>query len=181
VDADPFAALGIEPSFDLDLELLNQRHRELSKALHPDRFAGGSGGERRQAIERAIAVNEAFRKLNDPVSRGEELLRRLGVDLSEATEPAADPQLLFEMMEAREELAALRRSADLPSIEKLAARIKERREGVVSTLQEQFAALPNDSSKLTPSKLDSLRQRLGELRYYRRFFEEIRAIEDELS
>jgi len=36
---DPFAMLGVERRFDLDLKVLEKTHRELSRALHPDKFA----------------------------------------------------------------------------------------------------------------------------------------------
>ena len=32
----PFALLGLEPAFDLDVTALERTHRELSRALHPD-------------------------------------------------------------------------------------------------------------------------------------------------
>ncbi len=37
---DPFATLGIEPRFDLDVRAVEARHRELSRTLHPDRYSG---------------------------------------------------------------------------------------------------------------------------------------------
>ena len=55
---DPFAALGIEPSFDLDLKKLEERHRDLAKALHPDRFSSTPASERRLSLNKAIEVNE---------------------------------------------------------------------------------------------------------------------------
>lgn len=41
---DPFEMLGVERRFDLDLKVLEKTHRELSRALHPDKFvqAGAS-------------------------------------------------------------------------------------------------------------------------------------------
>ena len=59
---DPFETLGVEPRFDLDLTALEKRHRELSGALHPDRYTGRPASERRMALDRAIKVNEAWRE-----------------------------------------------------------------------------------------------------------------------
>ena len=51
----PFATLGVEPRFDLDLPALEKTHRELSRALHPDKYVGATASERRAALERAVA------------------------------------------------------------------------------------------------------------------------------
>ena len=39
---DPFATLGIARAFDVDLAAVEKMHRELSRALHPDRYVGAS-------------------------------------------------------------------------------------------------------------------------------------------
>ncbi len=69
MSADPFDTLGVEPRFDLDLAALERRHRDLSRALHPDRYAGAPAAERRLALGRAIDANEALRVLKDPIRR----------------------------------------------------------------------------------------------------------------
>jgi len=54
---DPFQTLGVPARFDLDAEELAQRHRDLSRALHPDKFAGAGAQERRLSLSRAIEVH----------------------------------------------------------------------------------------------------------------------------
>src|SRR5690606_32621777 len=76
---DPFTILGIEPRFRLDLERVGARHRELSRALHPDRYVDRPANERRLALSRAIEVNQAFGIVRDPVRRALALLARHGV------------------------------------------------------------------------------------------------------
>ena len=56
---DPFATLGIDRRFDVDLPALEKRHRELSRALHPDRFADAGASERKATLAKAVEVNEA--------------------------------------------------------------------------------------------------------------------------
>src|SRR5271166_4326604 len=107
---DPFETLGVEPGFSLDLAAVEQRHRDLSKALHPDRYTGAPAAERRMALSRAIDVNEALRVLKDPVRRAEALLRRSGVLVGEIHEPKPPSSLLMEMMELREELSEAARA-----------------------------------------------------------------------
>lgn len=81
---DPFATLGLEPTFDLDVAASEQRLRDLLKATHPDRFAGAGAPERRRALNRSIDINEAWRAIREPIGRAEALLRRAGVQAAEA-------------------------------------------------------------------------------------------------
>ena len=174
--ADPFETLGVEPRFDLDLRALEQRHRDLSKALHPDRYTGAPAAERRLSLGRAIDVNEAFRVLRDPIRRAEALLRRGGASVGETAEPAAPPALLMEIMEVREELSDAARAKDLPAIQRLGATMSARQEATLTKLAQAF-----QDASAEPGKISSALPILGELRYVRRFLDEVSALEEELS
>ncbi len=166
----PFELLGVEPRFDLDLGALEERHRVLSGTLHPDRYAGKPPAERRMALDKAIQVNEAWRMLRDPVRRAEALLSLRGLMVEENQEPKPPPALLMEMMEIREALAEAKHSGDLGRIGALGHDMRARERDVLSRLSKAFDDDDNDA--LLPL--------LGELRYIRRFFEELDAIEDAL-
>jgi molecular chaperone HscB len=170
---DAFDTLGVDARFDLDPGELERRHRELSRALHPDRYAGAPAAERRMALGRAIEVNEAYRVLRDPVKRAEALLRRGGVAVGEVAEPKASPELLMEFMERREELSDAARAKDLAAVGKLAAVMRARQ---AETLRELAAALASPAEELAAAL-----PKLGELRYVRRFLEEVSAIEESLE
>jgi molecular chaperone HscB len=169
---DPFAVLAIEPRFDLDLKAVEQRHRDLSRTLHPDRYAGAPAAERRLALGKAIEVNEAWRMLRDPVKRAEALLRRAGVEIGETAEPKASPELLMDMMEQREALGDAARRKDMGEITKLAEAMRGRESEILSRLG---AALENGAPSASAVQL------LGELRYVRRFLDEVAAIEETLA
>ncbi|MET0592202.1 MAG: Fe-S protein assembly co-chaperone HscB [Polyangiaceae bacterium] len=166
---DPFETLGIAPSFDVDLTSVEKRYRELAKVLHPDRHVAGSPADRRIALGRAVEVNEAWRLVRDPIRRAEALLRRSGVKVEEGKEPKADPEFLMEMMEQREALSAARASGDPAKVEVLAADIRGREKDVLVRIATAFAC---------SGPLDNVLPLLGELRYYRRFLDEVSAIED---
>jgi molecular chaperone HscB len=172
--ADAFETLGVEPRFALDLAALEQRHRDLSRALHPDRYTGAPAAERRLALGRAIDVNEAFRALKDPVRRAEALLAKRGVAVGETKEPKASPDLLMEMMEQREDLSAAAKAKDLARVAKLGQAMATRR----ATIEARLGAVLDD--KENPRANDAL-PLLGELRYIRRFLDEVSALEDELA
>jgi molecular chaperone HscB len=168
---DPFATLGIARTFDVDLAALEKTHRELSRAMHPDKYIGASATERRTALANAVEVNEAWRIVRDPIRRAEALLRLSGVEVGENKEPKADPQLLMDMLEQREALADAKQARDLAAVRAMAAAIEARSQAVERALSAGFAA----------GKAHTLVGKVGELRFYRRFLDEVSAIEDELA
>jgi molecular chaperone HscB len=173
---DPFTALGVAPRYDLDLAALERQHRALSRALHPDRYAGRAPADRREALGRAIAVNQAWRVLRDPVGRAEALLATLGLGDTEP-EPPASPEFLLAMMEERETLAEARAARALPRVQMLAAAMREQESALVGELGREFAGLGPRPDR---DAIARLRQKLGELRYCRRYLEEASTIEDDL-
>ena len=168
---DPFATLGIPRKFDVDLAAVERTHRELSRALHPDRFVGAPPSERRAALTKAVEVNEAWRVVRDPIRRAEALLTLAGAAVGEGHEPKADPEFLMEMLEQREALAEARHSRDLGAVRKMVAAIEARAANVERRLSDGFSR--GEASSLVGS--------VGELRFYRRFVEEASAIADELA
>lgn len=171
---DPFATLGAPRRFDLDLTVLEKTHRELSRALHPDKFAQAGASERRAALEKAANVNEAWRILREPIRRAEALFQLEGFAVGETNEPKASPAFLMEVMEEREALAEARVANDLTKVRKLAVAIGARAKAAESKLTAGFAG-----GSATKDELTKLLPLLGELRFYRRFLEEAAAIEDE--
>jgi molecular chaperone HscB len=169
---DPFDLLGAPRRFDLDLGALEKTHRELSRALHPDKFAQAGASERRASLEKAASVNEAWRVLRDPIRRAEALFRLAGAEVGETKEPKPSPAFLMDVMEQREELAEARAARNLDKVKKLAVTIEARRAKVEAQLTQVFAA---NSAAADISKVALL----GELRFYKRFLDEVSAIEDE--
>lgn len=173
---DPFATLGIPPRFTLDLPEIEKRYRDLSRALHPDKFVGRPASERRMALSKAIEVNEAWRTLKDPVKRVEALMRRAGAQVGETREGAAPPALLMEMMEQREALSEARAARDRAALDRLVAAMRERERQVIARLAACLDA-PDCSADDAKAGVPAL----GELRYVRRFLEEASAAEDEMG
>ena len=191
--SDPFELLGIPVRYDLDLGELAARQRDLGRALHPDRYAGRGASERRQALGRAIEVNEAARLLKDPVKRAELLLARFGVAVGEGAERAVDADFLMEIMELREQLGEMRRARDVAGVEALCERVELRRHGVTERLERGFSELlASDAhgraaapAAVSGAKSHELARQLlplvAELRYYARFFAEAHAILDDFG
>ncbi len=168
----PFEVLGVPLLFALDEQELEKRHRDLSKALHPDRYAGRSSSERREALSRAISVNEAFRQLRDPISRAEALLTQLGREVTETNQPQPEPALLMQVMEQREALSSARRAGDRKRVESIAAQAAGSAEDAAERMADAFSE--------EPIPVERVLSLLGELRYLRRLKEEAGSALDEL-
>jgi molecular chaperone HscB len=169
---DPFAVLGLPRTYDLDLAAAEKTHRELSRALHPDRYVNAGASERRDALSRAADVNEAWRIVRDPIRRAEALFALAGVKVGERSEPPPSPDLLMDVMEKREALAEARASKDASAVRALADEMETRAKETERALADGFEKGNGAVSGLVP--------RLGELRFYRRFLEEVSAIEEDL-
>lgn len=165
---DPFTVLGVPPRFALPMRDVEQRHRDLSRALHPDRHAKASPAERRVAIERAMAVNEAWRAVRDPLSRALALLALHGVAITEGER--ASPALLMEVMDLREALEASR--ANPAGVEALREAVRAK-----IAAEEAVLAAVFDGPEVSPDALQRARGAAVKLKYFRRFEEEADAME----
>lgn len=165
---DPFAILGLPRRFDVDLRAAERAHRELARALHPDKYASAGASERRDALSKAADVNEAWRIVRDPVKRAEALFRLAGVAVGETNEPKPDPELLMDVLEKREALADAKTARDVERVRALESEIRGRE----ATLEAALARAATFDAALVA--------KLGEMRFYRRFLDEASAVEEEL-
>ncbi len=102
-----FALFDLEPTFDLDLNVLNQRYRVIQNQVHPDKFSGGSDQSQRLAVQYASWVNEAFQCLKDSLERAKYLLTLKGVNINLDTQSHFDNDFLMAQMDLREQLEGL--------------------------------------------------------------------------
>ena len=165
----PFARLGVDPAFSVDLVELERVHRELSRALHPDKHAQGLPAERRKTLEEAVAVNEAWRIVRDPLRRAEALLALRGVE-AEGSAAKPSPAFLMEMMERREEIEGAK-AKGAAALERLATAVQVDFE---RTRDRLAAALDAGDETFGPAP-----RLLAELRFQRRLLDEIASLEDD--
>jgi molecular chaperone HscB len=166
---DPFEVLGLPRTFGLDLKAAEKAHRDLSRALHPDKYAAAGASERREALTKAADVNEAWRIVRDPVRRAEALFQLAGVEVGETKEPKPDPELLMEVLEKREALADAKTARDAAKVHALEEEIEAREKKIEEALA-------------TAKAFDAaLVVKLGEMRFYRRFLDEASAVLEQLE
>jgi molecular chaperone HscB len=181
--ADYFRVFGIPTAFDVDAADLEKRYKEMTKVLHPDRFARADHQARRASLERSVQLNEAWQTLKDAIRRAEYLLSLRGVDVGDtagvgssgksvdhATLPV--PQvLLMEVLELREALAAAHAAKDVHETEALIAQVRGRLRKVMDDVAKGFS--------VSPPELSTIAARLVTVRYYRRFLDEARILWEE--
>ena len=113
------------------------------------------------AIEQAIEKTAAF-------------FRAVGLPIGETNEPKPEPAFLMEMLEDREALAEARAKKDFDRVAALGAVVEGRMKKAEAKLAAGFAREGAAAADVRP-----LLPVLGELRFYRRFLDEVSAIEDE--
>ncbi len=169
---DPFRVLGIDHTFALDPSALAARHKELSLEAHPDRSRSDKVA-RRSALSRAIDVNEAFRRLRDPVLRAEALLEVRGAKGLVDEKPRAE--FLMTILELRETLREAGEKRDVPAIEGMLADVARERAVAETELGRLFLL-----ERWTDEEASALGHHLAAVRYFRRFEEEAAAYLDAL-
>ena len=173
---DHFQVFDLPRRFDLDVADLERRYKEMTKVLHPDRFARADGRARRASLERSVQLNMAWRTLSQPAARAEYLLSLQGIEVGDpagskladesgdrATQPV-DTALLIEVMELRESLAEARARGERAKVASLVAGVQAHHDKEMAEVAAGFAVdKPN---------LAALTAHLVAARYYRRFLDE---------
>ncbi|KAK7725063.1 molecular chaperone [Botryosphaeria dothidea] len=88
--------------FAIDLRTLRNEFLQLQAAAHPDRHGAGN---KRRAEALSARINEAYKTLQNPLLRAQHLLQLRGIDVAEDERlKVEDPELLMEVLEARERI-----------------------------------------------------------------------------
>ncbi len=157
--ADAFALLGLEPTFDVDVTALEKAFFERSKELHPDRFANAPAAERVVALSRSRALNDAYQLLKKPVSRAEYLMSQRGVTIGD--NERLDPAALMPILEERELLAEAIQGKRLAEVEKMQTAMQAQRAELLERVRDGF----------TRGDLAAVKQALILMRYVERYLE----------
>ena len=135
-----FDIFGLPESFDIDSADLAQRYRDLQRAVHPDRFANASDRDRREAMQMAANINEAFQTLKSPLQRARYILQLKGVSFDDQKDTSFDSAFLIEQIELRETLAEVKNNPDaLTRLNALMQDINDR----ISAMQNELASALN--------------------------------------
>ncbi len=164
-----FEILGLEPSFDIDREQLEERFLDLTAANHPDRFTDPL--EQADAADRAAAITGAYRTLSDDESRANALLALLGGPSAEE-DKSLPPDLLMEMMEVREALEAATAAGDAAELNRLRQWATDERAARLETIERLFGEV-QASTPPPRETLEAIRLELNAMRYVERMLEQM--------
>lgn len=163
-----FELFDLAESFDIDLEDLNQRYRDLQRLAHPDKFANATDRERRVSVEKAAAINEAYQTLKSPQKRARYMLELQSVSFDDEKDTILAPEFLMEQIELREELAELSQSPDpLANLNKIMLDIKQRIAGVVEDLRQIML-----QGELDETQKDNARQLIHKMQFLNKLQQE---------
>jgi molecular chaperone HscB len=174
-----FELFGLPQSFRVDRQRLDERYRDLQRAVHPDRYVNASDAERRLSAQQATRINEGYQTLKDPLLRGRYLLELAGIDHNDEHRTTRDARFLMEQMELREALSEVRAAPD-----QMAAlgEIQQRILAELTSLTGEIESLLDNSG---PENLAAAGELLMKMQFYRRLQDEAVELEvmleDELA
>ena len=135
LQATDFELFGLPERFAIDLAALDAKWKQLQGAAHPDRFATATAAAQRIAMQWAVRINEAYRRLKNPLARAAYLCALHGVDLEAESNTAMPPAFLMQQMEWRD---ALSEAATLDAVDALADEVAAARDATLRSLQAQI-------------------------------------------
>ena len=166
-----FEVFDLPEQFAVDNALLKQRHRELQKAFHPDRFASHDEHEQRVALQYSTFINEAYEALNSTLSRAQYLLSRRGCQQNASHTTSSDPAFLMQQIDWRETLADIKNCDDPESA----------LEALSNEINDSFASLKNAFERAyNNDELEHAQQIIEKMHFLVKLCDEIDLLEGEL-
>ncbi len=166
---DDFTLFGLPPKFSLDRAALDACWRHLQARVHPDRFAAEGATAQRLAMQWSVRVNEAYRRLRDPLTRAAYLCELRGAPIDAHNNTAMPPAFLMQQMEWRE---ALEEAADATEVQALDDEVHAAERALLDEVR-QLLDERNDAATAA--------QRVRALMFVARFREDIEARLDALG
>ncbi|KAF2648332.1 co-chaperone protein HscB, mitochondrial precursor [Lophiostoma macrostomum CBS 122681] len=135
-------------SFGIDLSALKREFLQLQGRAHPDLHPPE---DKNKAQAMSARINEAYKTLQSPLLRAQYLLSLRGIEIAEdETAKVEDPELLMEVLEAREQIEEAESEEDLVQMKtENDAKIEES----VKILEGAFAKEDIDGAKSEAVKL----------------------------
>jgi molecular chaperone HscB len=183
---DSFAALELPRKLSIDLAALERIYHDLSRRIHPDRFASRDPRIRDASLRATALLTRSYRTLRDPTQRGLYWLELNGEKLSENNKrvPAELAELVFEV---QEQLASMHdASADsslIADVEKRRIELQAAMDETVAELERNFnrwdrvsPEIPDQDRKMLTTELKAI---LSKIAYIRTLIRDVdRALEN---
>ena len=163
-----FEALGLPPNYVQNSQQVETKYQRLLGEIHPDFYAHLQTWEKRQSLESTSILNNAFKTLQNPLSRAEYLLSLLAQS-SELNSRALPPQFLEEVFELQEKLdELLAQESQSQELLQLERDFQARLEQSYQQIENLFSEMPKAP---TVAQLQTIQTQLNASRYIQRLAE----------
>ncbi|XP_001380062.2 iron-sulfur cluster co-chaperone protein HscB isoform X1 [Monodelphis domestica] len=160
-EPDFFRLMDCGRSFTVDVRKLQRRYQQLQRQVHPDNFSQKSQTERDFSEQHSTLVNEAYRTLLTPISRGLYLLKLHGMEIPEGTDSGMDMEFLGEIMEVNEKLAEAHSEA---ATKEIGAFVRAKQKELTEDLAKAFEQ----------GDLQKAKKLLGKMKYFSNLDEKVK-------
>lgn len=167
--ADDFELFGLPRQFSQDAALIDARWKALQREAHPDQAAAQGAAAQRVALQWSVRINEAYKRLKDPLARAAYLCELRGVPIAAETNTTMPREFLMEQMAWRE---TLDEAGDEAALAALQGQVQAARAGTLASAQH---LLDGQGDALAAA------QQVRALMFIERFQGELRARLDRLS
>ena len=117
LQSNDFQLFALPERFAQDAAAIDARWKQLQREAHPDRFAAQGGAAQRVAMQWSVRINEAYRRLKDPLQRASYLCELRGAPINAENNTAMPAKFLIEQMEWREALEEAEDEASLDALQ----------------------------------------------------------------
>jgi molecular chaperone HscB len=128
-----FELFGLPQRFAQERSEIDERWKQLQREAHPDKFAAQGAAAQRAALQWSVRINEAYRRLKDPLKRAAYLCQLLGAPVDAENNTAMPAEFLVEQMEWRE---ALDEAAGEQQLEEISEGVLARRRETLARIQQ---------------------------------------------
>ncbi len=136
--SDYFSLMSLPERFDLTEEQVRQRFLALNRHTHPDFHTDEPPEVQSLSLKMSAAVNDAYRILSDPASRGGYLLELLGGP-SSADDKSVPDGFLPTMMMMQEEIADAKDDGQAEELARIADVLQTQHDGLMHRIGGLFA------------------------------------------
>jgi molecular chaperone HscB len=169
LQSNDFELFGLAERFEQDGAAIDSRWKTLQREAHPDRFAAQGAAAQRLAMQWSVRINEAYRRLKDPLRRAAYLCELRGAPIDAERNTAMPTEFLMEQMALREALDDASTSAEL---DVLTAKLNTTR---TRALERLATLLDVDADPIAAA------QQVRALMFVERFGEDVKARLDRLE
>jgi molecular chaperone HscB len=130
-----FELFGLPERFVQDRDAIDTRWKELQREAHPDRFAGQGSAAQRVAMQWSVRINEAHKRLRDPLARAAYLCELRGAPIDAENNTAMPAAFLIQQMQWRE---ALEEARDESQLDLLVRELEQVRRATLEHIAQQL-------------------------------------------